>query len=149
MRLEGWREKEILPTKVRLPNGNNLHSTTTATVPVQFLNVSTPPKDITFQVLEMDYDVILGISWLRRNNPTINWKDSTLRLIQDHEHIEVKGMNRTNKRVTLSSHKDPHENEFAILKVDAEGMDNKDDPARSLTRYYPKIRTYSRTSYHP
>lgn len=128
VRLEGWKQKEILPTKVRLPNGSNLQSTTTATVPVQFLNVPTTPQDTTFQVLEMDYDIILGIPWLRKNNPTINWKDYTLKLIQGQKPIEIKGMSGTNKGITLSSHEDPYENEFVALEIVEKGITNKDDP---------------------
>ena len=56
-----------------------------------------------FLVLDTDrFEVLLGMDWLKRNNPHIDWKNQSMKLSNRGQHFELdmkgSGMNQNNNR---------------------------------------------------
>ena len=78
--------------EIELPNGEKLK--VSATVPKASVLLGDSKEHVSFLVAEIDVpaDVVLGMPWLRKHNPRIDWINSTINFSRAGRSIQLKGV---------------------------------------------------------
>ena len=77
-RLRHYLRKKELPYSLTMANGNAARPVDSELREIQ-LQIGKHEEVITLDITDLPkYDVVLGMAWLHRHNPTVDWKSRTL-----------------------------------------------------------------------
>nr|PNR30611.1 hypothetical protein PHYPA_026927 [Physcomitrium patens] len=79
---------KLTPANVEIADGSHISSgmVTHETHPVEVVLGDGHRSLVSFNVIKSSYTVVLGLSWLEKHNPQIDWKQRHMHWAQGHRH---------------------------------------------------------------
>lgn len=93
----------VSPTRytVSLANGSSSGTITNQTVPLSF-RIGSHVEKIVFLIADLGPDIILGLPWLRRLNPRVNWRDLQVHF-SDGQTLSVSEIPESSRKIISDS----------------------------------------------